>query len=450
MKLPRFGSRKPKGKLTWEETRRLEAEGRLLAHVSPNQIMLMGSLADMQMRGSYPTTMFKNAQNIGKADFRERLQTNTISEEMALSYSPVSRAIGLISSSVAGFPWVLGERTGKILEPRYHQSIHDVFNTHPNDYDNAFTFWRSIVERLIFDNEVFVYYEKNPYTKFPSTMTRLEQWRVAMRSVDRRARYDLMSNDGNVAESWDYKNIMHFRGPGNTMMDSGMSVIEQAAASIKMGLIIEEHTASLFQGGSLHNIVLYSKDPKADLNKKDMVQLAKDIQTRIQAGIHGKLPLSIPAGIEAKEISITPQDAQLIESRRLQRTITLSYFGVPNYKANEEATTNWGKNIEETSIAFEQDTLSPYQHMLESGVNYSLFHGDRMEMFLDSRDYSRDTMSEQIQSAARAVGGNEIPGIFSVNEARANLGYSKLKDPKYDEPYVPTRKENANVANQET
>ena len=78
--------------------------------------------------------------------------------------------------------------------------------------------------------------------------------------------------------------------------------------------------------------------------------------------------------------------------------------------------------------------------MFESAVNFiPAFSDNGVEMYMDSTNYSRDTFSEQISSAVKAVGGNEMVGVMTPNEARATLGLPQLEDQRYNELYVPSK-----------
>ena len=86
------------------------------------------------------------------------------------------------------------------------------------------------------------------------------------------------------------------------------------------------------------------------------------------------LPLVLAGGIQAKPLSISPVDAQLIEARKFQVIDIARAFGVPPFMIGEnEKTSSWGSGIEQQSLGFVKYTLQPHLRRIEQELNRKIW-----------------------------------------------------------------------------
>ena len=135
--------------------------------------------------------------------------------------------------------------------------------------------------------------------------------------------------------------------------------------------------------------------------------------------------------MEYVELKLNNSDAQFLESRKFSRSEIASLFRVPPHKIGdlEKATFS---NIEQQSLEFVNDTMTPWAERWESSIEtFLMLEGDDLEVEFDFANLLRG------DSAARAIflkaGIND--GWMTRNEARISEGRNPIDG--LDEPLRP-------------
>ncbi|HGZ0346670.1 TPA: phage portal protein, partial [Enterobacter cloacae] len=77
----------------------------------------------------------------------------------------------------------------------------------------------------------------------------------------------------------------------------------------------------------------------------------------------------LEAGFSTSAIGVTPQDAEMMASRKFQVSELARFFGVPPHLVGDvEKSTSWGSGIEQQNLGFLQYTLQPYISRWENSV----------------------------------------------------------------------------------
>nr|WP_268967734.1 phage portal protein [Zooshikella ganghwensis] len=137
-------------------------------------------------------------------------------------------------------------------------------------------------------------------------------------------------------------------------------------------------------------------------------------------GLENKhLPAVITGGGEFKETTLSPQDSQIIQTRKFQVCDIARIFGVPPHLVGEtEKSTSWGTGIEQQSIGFVQYTLRPHLTRIEQEVNRKLFRSDSFFAEFNVNGLLRGDIKGRNEAYRIALGGNQEPGWMTVNEVR--------------------------------
>jgi HK97 family phage portal protein len=224
-----------------------------------------------------------------------------------------------------------------------------------------------------------------------------------------------------IATWFEPADILHFPGLGfdDATMRS-MSVIQYGARNaIGNALAMDNYSGKFFEGGA-HPSMILSTTGKMNPEQIAALQAAFVAKHSGQDNAH-KIPLVLTEGLTAKEISLSADDAQLIEARKFQVLDGARAFGVPGFMINESTgSTSWGSGIESIARGFVQYTLQPWLRKIEQELNRKLFPRDTGKFV----EFYRDALIEG-DSAAQgayfrlALGGpGSGDGFMSVNEIR--------------------------------
>ena len=242
-----------------------------------------------------------------------------------------------------------------------------------------------------------------------------------LRTPGEGVRYYVSMPTHGIATWFDPSEILHFPGLGfdDATMRS-MSVIQYGARNaIGNAIAMDTYSGKFFEGGAHPSMVL-ENDKK--MSPEQVIQLQAAFAAKY-TGLENahRMPLVLTEGTTAKEISLSADDAQLIEARKFQVLDVARAFGVPGFMINESTgSTSWGSGIESMGRGFVQYTLQPWLRKIEQELNRKLFPRDTGRFI----EFYRDALIEG-DSAAQgayfrlALGGpGSGDGFMSVNEIR--------------------------------
>jgi HK97 family phage portal protein len=153
----------------------------------------------------------------------------------------------------------------------------------------------------------------------------------------------------------------------------GLSPIECARRGIRMAINTENFGDRWFVDGAAPSSVLETDQTMDD-----------DEAIRMQArwiAAHGggrRRPAVLSGGMKWKPVTITPEESQFLESRKLNTSQIARIWRVPPHMIGDvEKSTSWGTGIEEQGIGYAVYTLGAYLFRLEAAKSRALLPKDR-------------------------------------------------------------------------
>lgn len=148
--------------------------------------------------------------------------------------------------------------------------------------------------------------------------------------------------------------ILHLRGFGSNGI-TGYSTIALMAESVGLGLGAQEYAARFFgndgtPGGVLQTDKKLSDPAHARLKESWNLQ---------HGGLSNRHRMAIlEEGLKWTQVGVTPEDAQILESRKFTVTEVARMFNVPPHKLKDLERSTFS-NIEHQAIEFVQDAIRP-------------------------------------------------------------------------------------------
>ena len=197
----------------------------------------------------------------------------------------------------------------------------------------------------------------------------------------------------------------------------GLSPITACAISAGQGLAIQANQTVLFKNGSRPDGVL--SVPAAISEEK-----AREIKAQWQAthsGVNQGGVAVLGDGAKYEIISISADDAQLIDQLKLTGEIVCSVFHVPPFKVGIGSIPT-GTKIEDLNEIYYSDCLQHYIESIENLLDAHLELEDDVETEADLKSLIRMDSTSKIDYLTKGTQG----GIIAPNEARAELGYAPV------------------------
>ncbi|MER7445053.1 phage portal protein [Micromonospora avicenniae] len=277
----------------------------------------------------------------------------------------------------------------------------------PNPFETPYTFWHKVMVSLLGeDGNAFIQLARegdNPKGNIVAAFV-LDPLLV---DVDEFSPTPLYTYEGRTFTPDTMIHIPAFTKPGQRR---GLSVVEHAAEAIGLGLAAEEFGARFFsQGTTMAGVVEHPGNPKPG----EVAVLARMLK-KSHAGIKNSHAVGIlTGGASWKSISITPEQAQFLETRRFQNIQIAQLYRVPPHLIDPTVTSSWGSGVEEQNKFFVDYTLVPWLTRLEQAFSRMLPNGQYVKFNVDAR--LRAKTAERFQAYVQAVSN----GIMSLDEVRA-------------------------------
>jgi len=289
-----------------------------------------------------------------------------VNEDVALTYAAVWRCVDVVAKAVAILPWGVYERSKATRRERSDHPVHWLLHNQPNPEMTPYQFkhWMAVqVETW-----------GNAYCEIQRDMQGRPMWlwpitadRVTPRRDDSGAVVYEVTNSGLSPEKVAAENMLHIRGMGFDGL-VGYSPVRMAAESIGLGKAMESFGASFFKNGANMGGILSHPQKLGKDGKKNL----EDSLQRGYTGAKAMRWMVLEEGMTANRMSVPPNEAQFLESRKFQVEEICRWFGVPPHKVGALDRATWN-NIEHQALEFVTDTIQPLVTQIEEEVNLKLF-----------------------------------------------------------------------------
>lgn len=240
---------------------------------------------------------------------------------------------------------------------------------------------------------------------------------VVPRRLADRLVYDVVDRYTGKLDTVDQDDMLHFAGFGFNGLNSISAIQYAARQAIGNSLAAAEYSGRTIGEGAMPQIAL-------SFPNKMNAEQAKNLRDSFIATYTGvgtrKLPLILTEGGDVKELSISPVDLQLLESRRFEKEDICQALGVPPVLIGDnDKTSSWGTGIEQITLGFVRFTIKPMLCRWEEELNRKLFRkaGQFVEFELDG--LLRGDSKAQAEVFTAALGGpGSGDGYMTVNEVR--------------------------------
>lgn len=240
---------------------------------------------------------------------------------------------------------------------------------------------------------------------------------VEVELVGNRLRYYVQDLQSGRLYGVDQDDMLHFSGFGFDGHRS-MSVISYAARqSIGNALAAADFAGRTLGEGAMPQIALTYPNKMA----ADQAKLLRESFVATYGGSGGrKLPLILTEGGQAKELSISPVDLELMAMRKFEKADICEAFGVPPIIIGDaEKTSSWGTGIEQIMLGFIRLTIKPHLVRWSEELNRKFFRraGQFVDFDIDAL-LAGDAKSQAEYFRASLGGPGTGNGWMTVNEVR--------------------------------
>ena len=334
-----------------------------------------------------------------------------VGEESAMRLSVVWGCVRLLSETIGSLPLSIFETTKDgNSESLPDDELSQLLSDRPNADMTSVEFREAMMVNLCLLGNAYAMIEQSANRVAALYPIRTSQ--VTPRRLDAGGIvYDF--NDRGKVETLPTEKVFHLKGFGSTGL-VGYSPIAYARNAMGLTMATEDYGSKFFAGGARPKGILklptWLKQETREKTKADL----RALQMQIEGG-DGTLLLE--GGMDYQAISIPPEEAQFLETRRFQLNEICRIFRVPPHMVAdlEKATFS---NIESQGMEFEKFTLRPYLTRWEQAIKQKLIPLKKRRT-----QFARFNLDGLLRadSAARAAFYSVMlqNGVYDSNEVRS-------------------------------
>lgn len=289
----------------------------------------------------------------------------------AMLLSTVYRCVDVISDSVAQLPlepYLIdssGYKTKYTDHPTYY-----LLNREPNQNMSRFTFIKTLIVSVLLKGNGYAYIERDNNGNVQSLQF-IEADYVTAFTTGNKLMYSITGFNA-LVEPINMIHILNFSYNGI----DGISTLAHAKLTLGLSTDSEAHAAGFFKGGA--NLAGILKI-QGTLTGKQKTDLKTSWQTAFSPSTGTPNGVAVLEGnMDFQPITVSPSDAQLLETREFNVIDICRFFGVSPVKAFDLSKSSYS-TVEATQLSFLTDTLSPLLEKIELEFERKLYKPSEKE-----------------------------------------------------------------------
>lgn len=364
--------------------------------------------------GATPVTTKSTALDINSPRLLEAIRGGGVgvSADSAMRVSAVYSCVKVLSESISTMPVNLYSIQADGSKEHKPSKLDRIVSIAPNEAQTSAELWSYVVTSLALYGNAYLYMTKT--SKGVIELLPVPANTVSVDVDGNRVSYSVTIGEGVNAKTMRLtsRELLHFKG---LTLDGyrGISPISYNSA-----LIGGEKASIDFS----NRIITEGATPRGVLEIDG--QLSDDAFDNLREswnGAHGgtnngtRVAL-LESGVTYKPISLSPNDIQLMESRKYSRSEIAGIFRVPPHMIGEMSQATFS-NIADQSKSFYRYTLAPWLHAIEQRLNHTLAGPGECFRF-DIDGLVRPDLATESESYSKLIS----MGVLNPNEVRERMG----------------------------
>lgn len=355
------------------------------------------------------------------------LSGKTVTERTAMQSTAVYACVRIISETIASLPLHTYRYTDNGKEKYYQHPLYKILHDEPNSEMTSFVFRETLVSHLLLYGNAYAQIVRDGmarvvglYPLLPDRMT------VERKSEDGKIYYTYQSDSGIVVFNSD--EILHIPGLGFDGL-IGYSPIATTKNAIALSTASEEYGSKFFaNGGTLSGVLEHPG------HIKDPERLREAWEKAYGGSSNAHKTAILEEGMKYTPISVSPQDAQFLETRKFQINEICRIFRVPPHMVADLEKSSFN-NIEQQSLDFVVNTIRPWLVRIEQSIAQKLLlPSEKGKIFVS---FNVDGLLRgDFQSRMNGYAIGRQNGWYSANDIRELENMNRISEEEGGDLYL--------------
>jgi HK97 family phage portal protein len=369
-----------------------------------------------------PFSWGKGAGNSRKQGFQSEgpLSYNSktaapVTFDSAMTVPAYWACVKLLSETISAMPinaYVTNEDGSRAKDSS--NKLWRTLNYQPNRYQTRTEFFETKVLNLVTNGNAYSLISRNARGQIVSLIPLMSSQMCVELQLDGSIKY-IYTNANSERIIYTEKQIWHVKLFGNGIV--GMASLAYGASQLGISIATDNRVSKIASNGGKVSGILSIDNVLTDVQRKAVRDNMKDIAE----GDTDTLKI-LEAGMDFQQVALSPQDMQLLESRRFNVEQTCRIMGVPSVLVNDTAgSTVWGSGIQEIVRGFYKTGLLPIAERFESSIKRHLMPSndwDTVDIEFDFDLYLRPSYEDRVKANSLAINSGQL----TPNEARNKEG----------------------------
>lgn len=304
-----------------------------------------------------------------------------VNERSAMQMTAVYSCVRILAEAVAGLPLHLyryKEDGGK--ERAIDNNLYHLLHDEPNKEMSSFIFRETLMTHLLLWGNAYAQIIRNGkgevvalYPLMPNKMQVDRDENGEFYYIYTRSSDEAKTMDG-VTVYLTPRDVLHIPGLGFDGL-VGYSPIAMAKNAIGLAIATEEYGAKFFANGAAPSGVLEHPG-----TIKDPSRLRENWNSTFGGSANSGKVAVLEEGMKYTPISISPEQAQFLETRKFQIDEIARIFRVPPHMVGDLEKSSFS-NIEQQSLEFVKYTLDPWVIRWEQSLSRALLNEDEKRKY---------------------------------------------------------------------
>ena len=304
-----------------------------------------------------------------------------VNERSAMQMTAVYSCVRILAEAVAGLPLHLyryKEDGGK--ERAINNNLYHLLHDEPNKEMSSFIFRETLMTHLLLWGNAYAQIIRNGkgevvalYPLMPNKMQVDRDENGELYYIYTRSSDEAKTMEG-VTVYLTPRDVLHIPGLGFDGL-VGYSPIAMAKNAIGLAIATEEYGAKFFANGAAPSGVLEHPG-----TIKDPSRLRENWNSTFGGSANSGKVAVLEEGMKYTPISISPEQAQFLETRKFQIDEIARIFRVPPHMVGDLEKSSFS-NIEQQSLEFVKYTLDPWVIRWEQSLSRALLNEDEKRKY---------------------------------------------------------------------
>jgi HK97 family phage portal protein len=287
----------------------------------------------------------------------------------ALGLSATWACVNLLAGTIASLPLMVYRDVSGVRQVARDHPLYWLLHDSPNYDQTAVDFWELMAAGIELQGNAYAEISRRG-DGFITSLVPIRPDTVKVRRLPTGSLEYRWSIEGRETVRPD-KQVLHIRGPLGDAV-SGVSTLTACRPAFDAAMAADGAAETIFANG-IRTSGIFSTADGVTLTKEQRQEFDEYLREKYIGARNQGRPLLLDRGMKFTAMDLTPEDAQMIETRGYGVEEICRIFGVPPHMVGHTAnSTSWGTGLEQQTLGFVKFSLRRRLKRIEQALEKQL------------------------------------------------------------------------------